>query len=334
MVSTVPLSPSNDCPDTGLVVANGNGAFSSGLPNGHSNTSSSGLPITNDNRHSSTSLSGLPVTHSNGVANTASPELAVANYGSRLLVTDFLVIVERTLAQSGLALPSSVSPCLDTDLQLYLHPVAFTAVSAPPASPALGKADTSGSLLGSFIVSTAEGERKVLYFQVRNKNIAMSDPVYGFKFTCIALVHYDTLVLSNWSEGRSESEGRAESEVGEEGCEHPLEIAIFFRGEAFKWYSVVCSGSVYSLKLGPKSSDVSLPPWKVLATNRSLTVTEDMVVQYVGGHGTGRRVQDVADLVRQLHVPLLRSVNASSQRKRYICHDNVDVGVSCGRGMC
>lgn len=309
MVTTVlsaPVSNSNGCRDTSsfkLPIANGGGPSISGL------TVANGPPVANGNRCPDTSLSGL----------------AVANYGNRLLITDFWIIVERTIAQSGLALPPSTSSCVDSELQVYLHPVAFTAVSAPPTSPAeaAGTANASVSLLGSFIMSTAVGESKVLYFQVQNKNMTMTDPVHGLKFTCITLIYHDAVVLSSWKKAEA---GREEEGEGE-GGEHPLEVAIFFRGDAFKWYSVVCSGCVYSLRLCPDSSDMALPSWEILAKNRSLTVTSDMVVQYVGGRGTGGRVQDVAELVRQLHMLPLRNVHAS-QRTRCV-HVHVH---ACGHG--
>lgn len=335
VVTTLPSAPTSHTSPSGLPVVNSNGGsgifprqpVANGLAvtdsNGDHDASLSELPG-NGGPHTGLAVAnGVPVANGSGCLDTSLSELAVANYGSRLLITDFWIIVERTIAQSGLALPpSAASSCLDSELQVYLHPVAFTAVSAPPTSPApLAEANSSVSLLGSFIVSTAVGERKILYFQVQNKNVTMTDPVHGLKFTCIALIYHDALVLSDWKKpeaGSDEGEG--------ESGEHPLEVAIFFRGDAFKWYSVVCGGCMYSLRLRPDSADMVLPSWEVLAKNRSLTVTSDMVVQYVGGRGTGGCVQDVAELVRQLHMPPLKSVHPSQPRTMCV--------LACGHVWC
>lgn len=258
-----------------------------------------------------TTVPSVPTADSNGGSNICPSGLPVANFANKLLIVDFWVVVEKTIAHGCPAPPPSSYE--DPELQVYLHPLAFTAVSAPLASPTLsaevaGKANTSAaSLLGSFIVSTAEGESKVFYFLVCNKNIAMVDPVQQLKFTCSALIHHDIVVLSNWSDGVTTEE--------EEGDERPLEVAVVFGGGAFKWNSMVCSGCVYSLSLRSDASDMMLPPWKVLTRNKCLTVTEDMVVQYVSGCGSGGRVRDVANLVSQLRLPPLRSVNSSHKTR-------------------
>lgn len=232
------------------------------------------------------------------------PSLLMAPHGSMLLLKDYWFVLERTVSKS----PTHTSNT-DTDLSVYLHPVEFTIV--PVSSPS-ETGCLRASFLGSFIVPPAEGEgrHQVLYFRVLNKNIVMADPVHQLKFTSVVSIHHDYHTLVGYCGDTGvlpAGGGRAEG---------PLQIAIVFEGDAFKWYCVVHNHCSYSLTL--RSADMSLPSWDVLRKNRSLTITTEMVVQYMGGCGNDGCVQDVADLARQLLLPSLRTVRgAASKSSRY-----------------
>lgn len=256
-----------------------------------------------------------PATSFSSHDGASNPHLA-AHCGGRLLITDFWVVVEKTVAQST---------TIDTELQFYLHPVEFSVIPSCPDSAASTGMPVD-SQQSSFLVESGEGENKMLFFRVLNKNTVMTCP--QLKFTCMALIHPDSRKVTappvDSSEGGAgEDEGPLEIAIppgASQGgvAEGPLKIAIFFGEGAFRWYSVVCNGCVYSLSFRPRASDMVLPPWKVLKANLSLSVTEDMEVRYVGGGGCG---QDVADLIKQLLLPPLKTSyfsHESSSRARFV----------------
>ena len=206
---------------------------------------------------------------------------------------------------------------------MYIHSVDYTIVPVP-SSP--GPSCRRGSFYGSFIVSQGEGLGE-LYFEVQNKNIVMADPERGFKFTCLALVHpdYHTLIKGTNTSAESDiasSKDKEEALSGNGEGVDCLLVAVVFEGGSFKWYSTVCNRCRYLLSMHPSVSDMSLPTWDILRKKRSLTVTSDMVVQYVGGCSSGGCVQDVSGLIGQLLLPPLRTTRGAAMepKPRYIMY--------------
>ena len=289
------------------------------------------------------------------------PLVASSVSGCRLIVTDYLVIVERTTMFGQ----NDVSSSNSTQLHTYLHPVKYSIVKTSRDSTESSPRPSSApqSPMGSFIVPTAEGESKVLYFRVHNKNVMMIDPVHQYKFMCTAFVHPDHQALcssdmdthmcrgdvrgmagnmpglvkgghqlhgnagtqcSTGSSGLVKGERvRMSGDMGSKepsssstlssrslgtcgDIRRPLLIALFFGGDAFRHYSMICNGCLYSLSQHSSAADVPLPSFDVLMRKKALVVTRDMKVQYVCGRGSGGCVQDVADLVKQLLLPPLK----------------------------
>lgn len=157
-----------------------------------------------------------PVTSFSSHDGASNPHLA-AHCGGRLLITDFWVVVEKTVAQSS----SSNASSIDTELQFYLHPVEFSVIPSCPDSAASAAAAAStgmpvDSQQSSFLVESGEGENKMLFFRVLNKNTVMTCP--QLKFTCVALIHPDSRRVT--APPVDSSEGGAGEDEG------PLEIAI------------------------------------------------------------------------------------------------------------
>ena len=240
------------------------------------------------------------------------PEAVLADYGERIVVSDYWVVVERTTFQGSSSPP-------DPDLHMYVHPVTCAVVpptDTPPnegacpqsSSPSPSSPSSSSS---SFLIGSGDGERDALFFRVICKNTVMVDPLRGLHFTCAATVHRTRPPVSCGGSVESHEGARDIEGFGDGGLESsgPLEVAILFRGAAFRWYSAVRNGCTYLLTLHSCASDMTLPPWEVLRANRSLTVTDDMVVRWVGdGRGSGGRGQDVLELVKQLLLPPLKTV--------------------------
>ncbi len=251
-----------------------------------------------------------------------------------MILADLWVIVERTTSQGSCSAPSSSSSssAADAGLQLYVHPVTFSVVPPSDTTEGAGQRRLSSTHSSAGDVSVDDGsfligkdESDVLFFRVINKNAVMADPRCRLKFTCATMVHPDLQTLSACCPGEGvDQENEGPGKIGDQEVEgsnivmggreikgplQPLQVAIIFGGAAFKWYGMVQNGCTYLLTLHSHASDVPLPSWEVLRTNRTLSITDDMVPQLVSGRGgRGKDVLDVSDLAKQLLLPPLKTL--------------------------
>ncbi len=112
---------------------------------------------------------------------------------------------------------------------------------------------------------------------------------------------------------RSSSETTPGSRLGRDR----LKIAIIFGGNCFKWFYLLKNNCIYSLSLKSGLSDLALPAWCVLERNLSLTVTEDMVVEFIGVCGGGGCVQDVGDMMKQLLLPPFKTDESAPFKREW-----------------
>lgn len=213
--------------------------------------------------------------------------LSHVQFGTNIIVTDFLIIFEKTVNLSSTDAPAS-------EITAYLHIISFDIVSASSPSPSLASRSKSFHEPPSFLIREDKSEDKILFFRILNKNGSVVSSACRLEFTCQALVHpnLDMLLLHLLEEGRKKM---LVKEV--------LKIAVYFGGDAYKWFSLISNGCTYSLSLS-NSSDGVLPSWDVLKKNLVLCVREDMEIKLVREDLKFTCACDVADISHQLLLPL------------------------------
>lgn len=231
--------------------------------------------------------------------------------GTKVIVTDFVVIFEKTVNLSSTDGPSS-------DILIYLHLMDFSIVPKSPPSPR--KLTPQGS--SSFLIRDLENaDNKVIYFKTVTKNVPVISAAGHLEFSCRALIRNDLKTPSNKLrrdrniEEEQEGEGDKGGAEKMKGKEEMMDIVVHFGGAAFKLYPLVQVGHLYEISLREGSCGDVLPCRQVLSKNRLLNVSGDMEVRLVeegweeevveegGMERCGSRGCDVADICRRLMFP-------------------------------
>ena len=238
-------------------------------------------------------------------------KLSHIRFGTKIIVTDFFIIFEKTINLSCTNVPSS-------GVTAYIHIISFRVVSCSTPTPSLRSETNSFHEYPSFLVREDVSDSKVLFFKVLNKNISVVSSAGQLEFTCQALIHSNLDALS--LEYNSDKK-----DMREEKNEVVLKLAIHFGGDAYKWFSVINNGSVYSLSFYTSSSDSVLPSWNVLMRNLTLSVQEDMEIKLVREDPKFADACDVVDISCQLLLPRFPTLvcvdsTAAETRTRYCCY--------------
>ena len=142
-----------------------------------------------------------------------------------------------------------------------------------------------------------------LYFHVMNKN-------------CVVVRRQSLMFSVHTMMGESLETLREKGEEVDKkdgSSEPPVEVALSFTEEAFKWYSYVVNGGIYSL-----NSCKQLPSLKELADSGFLQVTSDMKLECVGYSLPQQVMYDTTDLIDTAILPGFIRSKENSQKKRYI----------------
>lgn len=260
-----------------------------------------------------TSTSHFPLKHNRSPAtiNDASggggddpSMLSHIQFGTKIMVTDFLVIFEKTINLSSTDAPSS-------DVTAYLHIVSFNIIPCSSSSPSIRSRSSDHP---SFLVRE-DGEDEVLFFRVLNKNVSVISSANQLEFTCQALVHLDLELLLPHSLGCTLK--KKPTREKKEMVKKVLKVAIYFGGDAYKWFSLINNGCTYSISL---VTDGVLPSWDILKRNLVLRVREDMEIKLLREDVDFSSSHDVADISSQLLLPSLstRVCVESAGETRYI----------------
>ena len=217
-------------------------------------------------------------------------QLSLINLGTKIVVTDFVVIFEKTVNLTSTDAPSS-------DILIYLHITDFFVVPKSLTTPSIPGKLTPSQADCSFLVKDKEnGEESKIYFRTLTKNMTVVSASGHLEFTCQALVHANLDALPH-PLGIQEN-----VEDGVDQKEEVMTIAIYFGGKAYKWFPLIQTGCAYELCL-KDSSDGVLPSWGVLMKNRVLKVNEDMEIRIMEGELETSSGSDVGDVSRRLLLP-------------------------------
>ena len=143
----------------------------------------------------------------------------------------------------------------------------------------------------------AQEDSHDLYFHVMSKNCVVVTSQSRTRFTADVLMDDSLHTLR-----------------AEDGKDKTVQVALCFRDEAFKWYSYITNGGVYSL-----SSRGKLPSLTELSHSNYLHVTPDMQLKFVEHRPLAQTVCNSADLKDKDTLPgfLEESKTEKSVNKRY-----------------
>ena len=139
-----------------------------------------------------------------------------------------------------------------------------------------------------------------LYFCVMNKN-------------CVVVRQPSLMFSAHTMMGESLEMLREKGEEVDGNSEPPVEVALSFTEEAFKWYSYVINGGIYSLK-----SHKQLSSLKELADSGFLQVTSDIKLECVGYSLPQQVMYDTTDLIDTANLPGFIRSKENIQQKKYI----------------
>ena len=206
-----------------------------------------------------------PNTEPNSAPNTE-PNSAHTNLlkavGGIVLLSGLTVYVERR---------TTVPKLEDSRPFIYVSPQSCTVVTPPPAP----RQDCS-----------------LLHFHIVSKNCVVITSKLGMTFN--AIVTFATSLNSLEQTAEQSSTSPATSSARES-----VEVALCFTGEAFKWYSYVVNGGVYSI-IAPSRK---LPSLAELAESSFLQVTSDMELKFLGHRSLPQPVYDTTELVDKIPLP-------------------------------
>lgn len=253
----------------------------------------------------------VPTDDSCGGGREEPSRLSHIPFGTKIMVTDFLIVFEKTVNLSCTDAPSA-------GVTAYLHIVSFSTVSCSSPTPSLSCKSNCFHERPSFLVNEEEIDSSILFFRVLNKNVSVVSSTSQLEFTCQALVHSNLAALLPHSLQRaSENMAHMREEVMVDAV---LKVAIHFRWDAYKWFSLVSNGCVFSLSFCSSSSDSVLPSLEVLKKNLVLTVKEDMEIKLVQEGFEFTKARDVMDISSQLLLPAFPTLVCveSTASTRYI----------------
>ena len=141
-----------------------------------------------------------------------------------------------------------------------------------------------------------------LCFRVTNKNCVVVQP-QSLMFTAHTMIgeSFETL------------RAKREEDNKDGSSEPPVEIALCFTEEAFKWYSYIVNGGIYSLH-----SCKQLPSLEELTDAGFLQVTSDMRLERVGYSPPRQVMYDTTDLIDTATLPGFMRSKDNSRQRRYI----------------
>ena len=218
-------------------------------------------------------------------------KLSHVQFGTKIIVTDYLAMFEKTVNLSCTDVPSS-------DVITYLHIISFNVISSSLPSRSLCSRSNSTGEQSSFLIGE-ESHNKTLFFHVLNKNSSIISSVGRLAFNCQALVHSNLDKLKPHNREHAEERKTGKKPRGD----RVLQVGVCFDGEAYKWLPVIAKGCVYSLSFCSSASDRMLPSWNVLERNRTLRIDEDMEIKLVWEDLGLNGASDVMDLCCQLFLP-------------------------------
>lgn len=215
-------------------------------------------------------------------------DLCHLKLGTRIIVTDFTIICEKTINLSSTDAPSS-------DITMYLHVTDFYVLPDIPASS--GTVDARNTESSFLLRDREDGNSNVVYFRVVNKNCSMVSSSSRLEFSCQALAY--TKFTSPTGQSKIMKDDKNLSIQKDETV---MSIVVHFGGHAYKWHPLIQVGYTYEVALKDPCNGV-LPSWNVLSKNLVLSVTEDMSVKLVEGGGGECGGCDVGDISLRLLLP-------------------------------
>ena len=211
--------------------------------------------------------------HQSSTHNSTHTLLHNAVIGSTVLLSGVTVYVEKTTRGFLLSDPDTSTPMIYINARL--------------CTPII-KARVRGRDL-----TQTNGD---LYFQVINKNCIV-----------MRLQMFTAQVMMDESLETLKGEGDKK-----DGSRPPVQVALSFTEKAFKWYSYVINGGIYSL-----NSREELPSLKELADSNFLLVTSDMWLELVGHSLQKQTVYDMTDLIDTAPLPgFIRSEGKCEQKEK------------------
>ena len=215
----------------------------------------------------------LTTQHQSSAHNSTHTLLHNATIGSTVLLSGVTVYVEKTTRGFLLSDPHTSTP------MIYINAHLCTPIIKARARER-DLTQTNGGL----------------YFRVINKNcIVMRLQMFT------AQVMMDESLETLNGEGDKKGGGRP-----------PVQVALSFTEKAFKWYSYVINGGIYSLNLREE-----LPSLKELADSNFLQVTSDMWLELVGRSLQKQMVYDTTDLIDTFSLPgFIRSEGKCEQKEK------------------
>ena len=217
------------------------------------------------------STASIPVVCCMPSTSVGGSDYPVMHYGSKVLIDEFVVFVERTTESSN----------TETSVYLYAKQCRFVINGesevkssdigdgsrsiVSKAKPLTESSPPEHSLPGPSLPQPSSGP---LYLNVLNKNglvthvMSRVSKTPSHLFTVQAVVHTDTDALLHQHKGQTANVSKP-----------PVKIALEFPSNATKWYSYICNGHLYSLST---SSKKRLPSLAQLKKEPCIVIEEEM----------------------------------------------------------
>ena len=233
-----------------------------------------------------------------------------------LTITDSTASISLTLLlpeqQSSTHDPTHTYPDLQNSILLlgssvFLSGLTLYVEKMAPNTTSLPLIYASANLCTPIVSATTRKDRDLtrtsrhLYFKVINKN-------------CV-VVQQLNLMFTAQAKMAESLEMIKEIEENDDHDKELVEVALCFPDEAFRWYSFIVNGGMYSLK-----SSKTLPSLRELSDTNLLQVTSDMLLEFKGHSPTPQVVYDATDLIDSAPLPGCVASRGNRERtleKRY-----------------